>query len=294
MSTFARFSNEWVSPRPRTCAPPGRTCQIEGQHKRRVAEPEESLLADGSIPLRPVGVLRHSPWDALFIALALAHGLALIEFPSIPLIAIGFWWNANTIAHNFIHLPYFRSRKGNALFAAWESLLLGIPQRLWRERHLAHHAGRQWHWRWSGQLAWESFLVLALWGVLLALAPKFFLTVYLPGWLLGLGLCQLQGFFEHEHGTTSHYGRLYNLLFFNDGFHVEQHAPPPAPAAGRPCCAGSSISASMAWNNWCCTRRHCNGSCCEITSAPCADCCPNWRTFAGWKSSGAECFPARR
>src|SRR6266545_1057883 len=78
MSTFARFSNEWVSPRPRTCAPPGRTCQIEGQHKRHVAEPEESLLADGSIPLRPVGVLRHSPWDALFIALALVHGLALV------------------------------------------------------------------------------------------------------------------------------------------------------------------------------------------------------------------------
>ncbi len=228
MSTFARFSNEWVSPRPRTCAPPGRTCQIEGQHKRHVAEPEESLLADGSIPLRPVGVLRHSPWDALFIALALVHGLALIEFPSIPLIAIGFWWNANTIAHNFIHLPYFRSRKGNALFSAWESLLLGIPQRLWRERHLAHHARRMWHWRWSGQLAWESFLVLALWSVLLTFAPKFFLTVYLPGWLLGLGLCQLQGFFEHEHGTTSHYGRLYNLLFFNDGFHVEHHARPAA------------------------------------------------------------------
>jgi hypothetical protein len=61
---------------------------------------------------------------------------------------------------------------------------------------------------------------------LLAFAPAFCLTVYVPGWLLGLGLCQLQGFFEHERGTTSHYGRLYNLLFFNDGYHVEHHARP--------------------------------------------------------------------
>src|SRR6266498_1205238 len=226
MSTFARFSNEWVSPRPRTCAPPGRTCQIEGQHKRHVAEPEESLLADGSIPLRPVGVLRHSSWDALFVALALAHGLALIGFPSIPLVAIGFWWNANTIAHNFIHRPFFRSRRLNALFSTLESLVLGIPQRLWRDRHLAHHGNRPWRWRWSRQLAWETGVVLSLACGLLARAPDFFLTLYLPGWLMGLALCQLQGHFEHEHGTTSHYGRLYNLLFFNDGYHVEHHARP--------------------------------------------------------------------
>jgi hypothetical protein len=53
-------------------------------------------------------------------------------------------------------------------------------------------------------------------------------TVYLPGMAIGLTLCQLQGFFEHAGGTTSHYGRVYNFLFFNDGYHVEHHARPGA------------------------------------------------------------------
>jgi len=176
--------------------------------------------------LQRPGVLRHSPWDALFIAAAVTHGLALLWFPSIPLLALGLWWNANTVAHNFIHLPFFRSPSWNAMFSAFESLVLGLPQRLWRERHLAHHAHRPWRWHWSRQLASESLAVLALWSALLGFAPKFFLTVYLPGWLLGLGLCQCHGFFEHERGTTSHYGQLYNLLFFNDGYHVEHHDRP--------------------------------------------------------------------
>jgi hypothetical protein len=47
-----------------------------------------------------------------------------------------------------------------------------------------------------------------------------------PGIVLGLGLCQLQGFFEHEAGTVSHRGALYNFLFFNDGYHVEHHLRP--------------------------------------------------------------------
>ena len=58
------------------------------------------------------------------------------------------------------------------------------------------------------------------------LAPKFFLTVYLPGLLLGLALCQAQGHYEHMRGTVSHYGWIYNALFFNDGYHVEHHERP--------------------------------------------------------------------
>ena len=192
------------------------------------AEPAVETRRSGSprLDLSLAAVLRRTPWDLLFVALALAHGWALLQFPSIPLVAIGLWWNANTIAHNFIHRPFFRSPVLNAMFSAYESLLLGIPQRLWRDRHLAHHAGRPWRWRRGWQLVGETVLMAALWCGLGASAPGLFLKVYLPGWLLGVGLCHLQGHFEHAGSTTSHYGRVYNLLFFNDGFHREHHARP--------------------------------------------------------------------
>ena len=72
----------------------------------------------------------------------------------------------------------------------------------------------------------ESGVVLSLWLALAAVAPGFFATVYVPGYVAGLGLCVLQGHFEHARGTTSHYGWLYNRLFFNDGYHVEHHQRP--------------------------------------------------------------------
>ncbi len=158
-----------------------------------------------------IGILRHSPWDAVLVGLALLHGALLALAPSVPLIALGLWWNANTISHNFVHLPFFRSRAANALFAAYLSLLLGFPQSLWAARHLAHHREEPFRWKpvrraWLGQGA----LVFGLWAAILALAPKFFVTIYLPGWLIGLGLCHLQGRFEHAHGTVSHYAWLYN------------------------------------------------------------------------------------
>jgi len=171
-------------------------------------------------------LLRHTAWDAIFVVLAFLQGVVVLFVPSIWLIALGLWWNANTISHNFIHRPFFRSRTANDLFSAYLSLLLGIPQILWRDRHLAHHAQVPWRPRRNLALLVEACLVLALWSGLAAQMPRFFLTVYLPGWALGLCLCQLQGYYEHVRGAVSHYGRLYNLLFFNDGYHVEHHARP--------------------------------------------------------------------
>jgi hypothetical protein len=146
--------------------------------------------------------------------------------PSAPLIALGLWWNSNTIAHYFIHRPFFRPRALNAAFSIYLSLVLGIPQELWRGRHLTHHFGSRWH-GWRPQLLLvEVVLVAGLWSLLVVLAPRFFLTAYLPGYLAGLGLCFLHGYYEHARGTTSHYGALYNRLFLNDGYHVEHHAHP--------------------------------------------------------------------
>jgi hypothetical protein len=136
------------------------------------------------------------------------------------------WWTSNTIAHNFIHRPFFRGRTANEAFAFYLSALLGIPQSLWRERHLAHHAGRPPRIRWTAELMAQCGAVLVGWTTIAIAAPAFFATAYLPGYVLGLLLCALHGHYEHEQGTTSHYGRLYNLLLFNDGYHVEHHARP--------------------------------------------------------------------
>jgi fatty acid desaturase len=171
-------------------------------------------------------LLRHSAWDALFVVLSAVHGALLLLVPSVLLVGIGLWWNANTIAHNFIHRPFFRARAANRAYSAFLSLVLGVPQSVWRERHLAHHADRPPHLRWSRDVVGETLLVWSAWTVAAFVAPHVFFLMYLPGWALGLALCFLQGYYEHAGGTTSHYGRIYNVLFFNDGYHVEHHAQP--------------------------------------------------------------------
>lgn len=171
-------------------------------------------------------VFRYSCWDLLLMGGALVYGILLVWAPSVVLIAVGFWWTANTVAHYFVHLPFFRRRWQNRLFSAFLTLLLGLPQWLWRGRHLAHHAGVRWKLRFSKQLLLESGIAASLWTVLAVWDSQFLLGSYLPGWLLGLTLCHVHGYFEHYRGTTSYYGRLYNWLFFNDGYHVEHHSHP--------------------------------------------------------------------
>ena len=169
------------------------------------------------------GVLRHSRSDAVLVALSFSHAGLLMAFPSSPLIALGLWWNANTISHNFVHLPFFRSPALNGMYSMYLTVLLSIPHSVWRERHLRHHSGRAGSFRWTPVACVETGLIAALWAGLASLDSHFFVAVFLPGYLAGLGLCHLQGYFEHAGGTTSHYGRPYNFLFFNDGYHVEHH-----------------------------------------------------------------------
>jgi len=182
---------------------------------------------EAAVALRARSILRHSPWDAVLVALSFAHALALLTVPSLPLVAVALWWNANTIVHNFIHAPFFQSQGMNAAYSVYLSLVQGIPQTLWRHRHLAHHAGRERPFRWSRPFAIELGAIAIAWMIAARVAPDTFLEVYLPGYAIGLVLCYLQGHFEHAGGATiSHYGRLYNLLFFNDGYHVEHHRRP--------------------------------------------------------------------
>jgi len=171
-------------------------------------------------------ILRYSRWDALLIALSFVHGSVLVAAPSIPIVALGLWWNSNTISHNFIHLPFFRSAPANRLYSFFLTVLLGYPHSLWRERHLAHHSGLAYRIRISSTLAAEAILVFCLWVLLLTHSPQFFLAVYVPGYAAGMALCYVHGYFEHAHGTKSNYGILYNAPFFNDGYHVEHHSWP--------------------------------------------------------------------
>jgi hypothetical protein len=98
----------------------------------------------------------------------------------------------------------------------------------------------------------QTGLVLSLWAALAARSPAFFFSVYLPGYIAGLGLCALHGYYEHARGTTSHYGRLYNVLLFNDGYHAEHHAKPGLhwtrlPESSQPAVRTSAWPAPLRW-----------------------------------------------
>ena len=233
------------------------------------------------MPASP-GVLRHSKADAVLVGLSLAYAILLIAFPSRPLIALGLWWNANTVSHNFVHLPFFRSPVLNRAYSIYLTLLLAIPHSLWRERHLRHHSGRDGAIRWTRAIRIEVGLVVALWVAIVLVDAAFFATVYLPAYLIGLVLCHVQGHFEHVHGTTSHYGRFYNLFCFSTtaitssttsvrartgrGFRVISTLTRPV-AAGRRSFAGSISSALNRSSGSCCARAGCSATSSHRTSA---------------------------
>jgi hypothetical protein len=181
------------------------------------------------------------------VTLALLHGAILASFPSAPLIALGVWWNSNTVSHNFVHRQFFRSRGWNVLFGAYLSILLGIPQAWWRSRHLAHHGIPDKRGVDARELGLQVVLIAALWSMLLMYARSFFVGVYLPGYVAGLALCALHGHYEHARGTISHYGALYNRLCFNDGYHVEHHLHPGVPWARLPAYRSRSATVESLW-----------------------------------------------
>ena len=124
----------------------------------------------------------------------------------------------------------------NRLFALAMSAALGIPQTLWRDRPSRASCRRR-----ARAGAWSrraDAAGRARRGVVgdadRARADRSSATVYVPGYLGGLLLLRAHGHFEHAGGTVSYYGRLYNVLLFNDGYHVEHHANPGVPWSRLP------------------------------------------------------------
>lgn len=206
-------------------------------------------LGDDSAPKRRArSLFRHSASDAWLVAVTLVQAcVVLVSFglvapassvgmgTSAVLFGIGVCWCSNTVSHNHLHNSLFRSRTLNRTFDLWLSLLLGVPQSLWKARHLWHHAGEPARSRRApGRRAIaEIGIVGASWLVFFVVAPKLFLFGYAPGYLLGMALARLQGDMEHARSErpeagVSHYGSLYNFLWFNDGYHAEHHLSPRA------------------------------------------------------------------
>ena len=97
-------------------------------------------------------IFAHSRLDVLPVLLALVQFVTLLygafTFGALPLwqsLVVGsisvylMSTNFKCIAHNFIHNPFFRSRRLNGAFSLFNSLLIGSPQSMYRLHHLNHH-----------------------------------------------------------------------------------------------------------------------------------------------------------
>lgn len=99
-------------------------------------------------------IFRHFYLDIVPVLLALAHlafdAWLIMGFNTRPLLtsatlgivyAISISWNINSISHNFIHTPYFKSRWLGYAFSYLESLAIGFAQTYYNWIHMRHHAG---------------------------------------------------------------------------------------------------------------------------------------------------------
>jgi fatty acid desaturase len=89
-------------------------------------------------------------------------------------------------------------------------------------------------WKEITQAAVEGVLLAAFWAAMAWTDWRFFVFFYLPSYYVGWMLSYAEGYFEHYGAkpgnpfanSVSSYHRLYNLLWFNNGFHQEHHWDP--------------------------------------------------------------------
>jgi fatty acid desaturase len=84
------------------------------------------------------------------------------------------------------------------------------------------------------QTAVEAAALVAFWVTMLVVDWRYFVVFYLPSYYLGWVLSYAEGYLEHYGcqpgnpfaNSVSSYNRLYNLLWFNNGYHQEHHWDP--------------------------------------------------------------------
>jgi hypothetical protein len=187
-----------------------------------------------------------SPADAPLVGVATAHAVALAAIVTVDprgalaaafalLVGLGTVYTSNTVSHWHLHRPIFASRAASRAFSIALSVVLFVPQTAWAQRHLWHHAGEPAGGRalrMTQRLATEVACIVAALAALAAFRPYVLFLVVAPGFVLGMLLSAAQGHFEHagdddlRRSGVSHYGRLYNALWFNDGYHAEHHRAP--------------------------------------------------------------------
>jgi fatty acid desaturase len=84
------------------------------------------------------------------------------------------------------------------------------------------------------QLIVEGLALALFWGTMATLNWRYFVFFYLPSYYLGWVLSYAEGYLEHYGAkpgnpyanSVSSYNRLYNWLWFNNGYHQEHHWDP--------------------------------------------------------------------
>ena len=122
--------------------------------------PSQTQTIDGAPPTSPrarqrrAGFWRSSRWDALPAFLVFAHlGLLAIfylewgglSWPQRVLGGVAYaasvGWSLDSVAHNFIHNPFFTWPLLNRVVSYALSFTQGVPQSMYAYVHMRHHAG---------------------------------------------------------------------------------------------------------------------------------------------------------
>jgi fatty acid desaturase len=213
-------------------------------------------------------------WEMLPLPGALACGVAMIFL---------ICTNYQCVAHNFLHNPFFVSRRLNTLFALVNSIPLGMSQTLYTFHHFNHHRfSNDYRDPETGRtrdrsstfahsrapqteeplasyalvgvprtdlvspyreakaknrhrhVLLEAAAVLAFVGVMAWINWQYVLVFVFPVWFFGQAAALAENYFEHHKARPGHaransvscYNPLYNLIWFNNGYHQEHHCRP--------------------------------------------------------------------